>query len=208
MASGGVREALYQKYWVEGKGQRQVAEEMGTSQHTVSRYMRELGIPNRSASEARSGKHNTQTGKPKSEEWKQMMREKRTGAQFPQFWLEKHPRYKHGKYAYRKHLKRTGRFEKCEICGRPEVKIRVSNLHIHHKDGNRENNSLANLMVVCASCHKKLHPHPENKFWEHRKNISKVAMKCNGLPVTGTAQASLSSKERRNTYSEASTSTS
>ena len=43
---------------------------------------------------------------------------------------------------YRK-IKKT----KCELCG--------SNLHlcVHHKDGNRNNNSLENLITVCKRCH-------------------------------------------------------
>jgi len=39
---------------------------------------------------------------------------------------------------------------RCEICGSDK------NLEIHHKDGNRRNNSLNNLMVVCRSCHRKI----------------------------------------------------
>lgn len=39
----------------------------------------------------------------------------------------------------------------CEICG---SKI---NVDIHHKDGNHQNNVSENLMLVCRSCHIKLH---------------------------------------------------
>ena len=37
--------------------------------------------------------------------------------------------------------------QECEDCGATEK------LHIHHKDKNRNNNSLENLQVLCPSCH-------------------------------------------------------
>lgn len=39
----------------------------------------------------------------------------------------------------------------CEICGS------TVNVDIHHKDGNHQNNDSENLMLVCRSCHNKLH---------------------------------------------------
>ena len=39
----------------------------------------------------------------------------------------------------------------CEICGA------TNNVDIHHKDGNHHNNTYENLMLVCRSCHMKLH---------------------------------------------------
>jgi 5-methylcytosine-specific restriction endonuclease McrA len=32
------------------------------------------------------------------------------------------------------------------------------NLVVHHKDGNTKNQSLENLVTVCTSCHRRLHP--------------------------------------------------
>ena len=47
---------------------------------------------------------------------------------------------------------------KCEICGRKKK------LDIHHKDENPSNNVLSNLMVLCHSCHMKIHnPKPKCK---------------------------------------------
>lgn len=43
------------------------------------------------------------------------------------------------------------RGEKCEICDR------VTNIHIHHKDRNRENNNKDNLLIVCVHCHLSIH---------------------------------------------------
>jgi len=38
----------------------------------------------------------------------------------------------------------------CNVCGRNATDI---NLIIHHKDGNRKNNNLNNLEVICTACH-------------------------------------------------------
>lgn len=39
----------------------------------------------------------------------------------------------------------------CAICGATEK------LHVHHLNGNPTDNSLFNLMTLCASCHRKVH---------------------------------------------------
>jgi hypothetical protein len=58
-----------------------------------------------------------------------------------------------GKYSYRQWaLKHYG--EKCQTCGYdkyPEVLI------VHHKDQDRSNNRINNLIVLCANCHYRLH---------------------------------------------------
>ena len=55
---------------------------------------------------------------------------------------------------------------KCEVCGSK------NNLDVHHKDENPSNNNPSNLLVVCRSCHMKIHrPKPKCKV-------------C-GLPVRG-----------------------
>lgn len=40
--------------------------------------------------------------------------------------------------------------KKCELCGKSG---KVWRLEIHHKDGNRKNNELDNLQVLCVLCH-------------------------------------------------------
>lgn len=42
--------------------------------------------------------------------------------------------------------------QRCEICG-----VTGERLDVHHLDGNYHNNSSANLMLVCRSCHLKQH---------------------------------------------------
>lgn len=41
----------------------------------------------------------------------------------------------------------------CQICGD------TKNLHVHHKDRNKHNDSLDNLLVVCSQCHSSIHAH-------------------------------------------------
>lgn len=44
--------------------------------------------------------------------------------------------------------------EKCEKCGQLIRRVpKYSNYAIHHIDGNRKNNSIQNLLVVCTRCH-------------------------------------------------------
>jgi HNH endonuclease len=54
----------------------------------------------------------------------------------------------------RKRFEIRGKITACEKCGyseHPEI------LGIHHLDENRKNNSLDNLIVVCANCHSLFH---------------------------------------------------
>ena len=42
----------------------------------------------------------------------------------------------------------------CDACGDKKL---TSNLEVHHKDRNRNNNESSNLRVLCKKCHDKLH---------------------------------------------------
>ena len=48
---------------------------------------------------------------------------------------------------YRKMMLVMDSNPKCSLCGS------TSKLHVHHKDGNHNNNDLKNLMWVCVKCH-------------------------------------------------------
>ena len=50
----------------------------------------------------------------------------------------------------RKALERRGLINKCMDCG---YNSNVTILGVHHKDNNRENNSINNLIVLCPNCH-------------------------------------------------------
>jgi hypothetical protein len=42
---------------------------------------------------------------------------------------------------------------KCEICGISEWLNKKINCELHHIDGNRKNNVIANLQILCPNCH-------------------------------------------------------
>lgn len=42
---------------------------------------------------------------------------------------------------------------KCEICGITEWNGKPLNMELHHIDGNKNNNSLENLQILCPNCH-------------------------------------------------------
>ena len=55
-----------------------------------------------------------------------------------------------GSWAYRKMAFRNLP-NKCRVCGYDEF-LKV--LEVHHIDGNRKNNELSNLDILCPTCHK------------------------------------------------------
>lgn len=82
------------------------------------------------------------------------------------FALENNPRWKGGKRAYKDMaLKHYGR--KCMSCGKEDEMPKM--IHVHHKDGNRNNNDMKNLKVLCAKCHSAEHP---RKASDYQKQIA------------------------------------
>jgi hypothetical protein len=59
-------------------------------------------------------------------------------------------------------LERTNRCEKCKLDTWMEEPI---NLEIHHKDGDRTNNELENLSLLCCNCHSM------TKNWRNKKRV-------------------------------------
>jgi hypothetical protein len=55
--------------------------------------------------------------------------------------------------AYRKIVQDAGALTECARCGYDNSLV----LEVHHKDRDRENNSIENLEVLCANCHKLEH---------------------------------------------------
>lgn len=55
------------------------------------------------------------------------------------------------------------REHKCEICGITEWLGKASPLELHHIDGNRFNNMLDNLQILCPNCHSQTPNHSGRK---------------------------------------------
>lgn len=49
----------------------------------------------------------------------------------------------------REHLKRC----ECECCGNSKWLGKTIPLEVHHKDGNKRNNEIDNLLLLCPNCH-------------------------------------------------------
>lgn len=65
------------------------------------------------------------------------------------FSEERHANWKYGENAYRNILLRSKREIKCESCRIKDIRV----LAVHHKDRNRKNNQLNNLIWLCLNCH-------------------------------------------------------
>jgi len=79
---------------------------------------------------------------------------------------ENNPRYIDGRWVYRKAIFGI-KPNKCEICG----ELKKTKLLAHHRDGNRKNNTMDNLMILCYSCHNVIHRLSE-KTGKQRKKIN------------------------------------
>ena len=66
---------------------------------------------------------------------------------------EKSPNWTDGKSAYRKILIRNGVIPECWLCKTKDKRV----LSVHHKDHNRINNDVKNLVWPCFNCHHLVH---------------------------------------------------
>lgn len=63
------------------------------------------------------------------------------------------------------------RGHKCEKCGLENWLDKPITLHVHHKDGNRINNELENLQLLCPNCHS----FTDNFIGKKNKGIIKIS---------------------------------
>lgn len=71
--------------------------------------------------------------------------------------MPKYRRYR-SKY-YQRKMNKLGYMNECMLCGYDEHPI----LCVHHIDGDRCNNELTNLLVVCPNCHAIIHKEDSTK---------------------------------------------
>lgn len=66
---------------------------------------------------------------------------------------ENHANWKYGESAYRRILTTNGKSLICKLCNNRDERI----LTVHHKDRNRRNNKIENLVWLCHNCHYLVH---------------------------------------------------
>ena len=66
---------------------------------------------------------------------------------------ENHPNWVTGEFSGRGVLKRSERKMICEFCFNSDKRV----LAVHHRDHNRKNNKLTNLVWLCHNCHHLVH---------------------------------------------------
>ncbi len=68
---------------------------------------------------------------------------------------ENHSNWKYGESAYRRILLATGQKQICTLCKTEDKRV----LAVHHRDKNRKNNTVENLIWLCHNCHYLIHHH-------------------------------------------------
>lgn len=84
-----------------------------------------------------------------------------------------HPNWIDGTYKTQNYSKKAFRTyeHKCAICNFDKVHA----LEVHHIDGNRNNDDINNLIIICANCHSLIHYGDlilTEEIKQNRKNIS------------------------------------
>lgn len=144
-----------------GKSTRAIAEVVGHSHTWVRRRLEQLGVPRRTHQEAaaKQVRYNTCVvcgavfRPPANLERKTCsgsclrVYNQRTGCG------KNSPNWTGGRSQARyQRIRRISKLQICESCGRSDGR-----LDTHHRDRDRSNNTPDNIMVLCASCHAKLH---------------------------------------------------
>lgn len=77
----------------------------------------------------------------------------------------------HGRYTYIDTKLSSTKSRVCELCSKDlsdvvKIKSGHGKWAVHHIDGDKNNNDLSNLQLLCVTCHNRLH-----KSWRHRSNV-------------------------------------
>jgi len=139
------KKELESMYLTEGLSTWDIAKKKNCSPGTIRYHLIKHNIPLRDY-------------KNRDKKWRERISSSMTGKNNPMFGkiLDQHHGYKGGMRSYRKEAIRIYGTN-CMECGAKEQINNRSNLHVHHKDGNRNNNAPSNWKLLCSSCHKKLH---------------------------------------------------
>ena len=70
--------------------------------------------------------------------------------------------------------------KKCEVCGLEEWNGQPLAFELHHIDGNRLNNELSNLQILCPNCHSQTNNYAGKKNVKNNKHTFKETVKNSG----------------------------
>lgn len=161
---------LAKLYWDDGLSSIDIAPKYDVTPETIRRWMREEDIPRRSPSNAVENSYDEELRKKRSNdaqeqfedpEQRQIRREVREGFEMSDESKEKisEANIGSGISTYRKKaFEEYGR--ECSHCGKTEDDEKEDvgrELSVHHKNGNKYDNRIENLAVLCSSCHAELH---------------------------------------------------
>lgn len=76
-----------------------------------------------------------------------------------EFSGRRHNNWKHGEASYRNIMKRAGIVATCRLCNSTDQRVII----VHHKDKNRLNNELENLVWLCRNCHYIVHNYEDGR---------------------------------------------
>jgi len=135
-------EELKHLYLEEGLSGREIADRLGIGKSTVLKWIQRMGI-----------------SRPKNQHKDKFGRFIKKGQELPPPTGENHPRWKNGVHprTYRR-IAFEHHPNECYYCGSKE------NLHVHHKNKDRTDNTPENLFIVCARCHMTI---------EHREELQR-----------------------------------
>lgn len=69
------------------------------------------------------------------------------------FANENHPNWSSGQFSYRQRLLRSDAVQACAKCSTDDMRV----MAVHHRDRNRLNNQVSNLVWLCHNCHYLVH---------------------------------------------------
>jgi len=70
---------------------------------------------------------------------------------------ENHPFWQGGEHIYRNKMLKCEGKPRCKLCKMNDLRVLV----VHHKDYNRRNSDISNLVWLCRNCHHLTHNHQE-----------------------------------------------
>lgn len=152
---------LQNKYWKDGLSTNEIAEICKVNTRTIRHWMKKLGIPIRTRSEASRGERNPMYGI--------------IGKKCPS-WIdgrayELYPREFSNEL--KEKIRKRDNYQ-CQICGKGEN----GKAHdVHHKDYNKKNNKPENLITLCHSCHTKTNKYREcwSVYFETKEQFKRDA---------------------------------